>query len=562
MIASETARQQGTQAAITSRVRRAWIGIVLFFTVLVIVSLGRGVFNYNTETDFLGGFVPEAMRFLEGDALRIDFHPPLYPMSIALVYAALGDWFASGIALSLLASLAVMAMSLVYLRTSLGEGAAIGGVVALVISPTFVYYSLQATSELFSLALYIGAFLAVSVSARQRSALTYLVAGFVLGLALLTRTNHIVLLGLLLFYLVPMPSDSRRRSAQTVFKALGTVVLGIGLPLLIWSVYATSTGAPVMPTKNHENLALTYFSPDDRISGEARFVLAQQFTSTLEVLTADPARILRIYARDFVVTSHRLLLRDTVLPVPLIGLSLLLWLLLWFRERDRRAWIVVLFLNLVAMYVLLNFKAYEHRYYLYLLPFFGASIGYVFEKAMRAVGSAAVRISCLLVLTLVLGYGVSFGINESRRLHFSDWATDAYVAAQQLPAPDVGESHALFARKPHVAFYADARSAWMPHLETLEAFIEYLSVFERFASRQVFVFYGADERARRPQYAALAHPEGAGLSAGLELVATGPERDGWFLYRFERQDDSVGPLLDGTRPAGSLSMLRVGVKVP
>ena len=528
----------------------ALLGIVVFVVILTVVAFERNVFNYNTETDFLGGFIPEAARLLAGEPLEIHFHPPLYPAILAGVRLLVRDWLATGLLVSLGASLAVLVTTLVLLRRAMGSGAAIGGVVALAISPTFIYYSLQATSELFSLALYMGAFLAVYASVERRSlgSYSYLVAGLLIGLALLTRTNHVALLGLLLFYFVPIPAGGRTIAGVVRLKSLRMVVAGVGLPLLAWFGFAFGTGAPVMPTKNHENLALTYFSTGSRISGDARVVLAPQFDSTRAVLTADPGRIVRTYARDFVATTHRLLLRNTVLAFPLVAVGGLCLLLLLVKERERRAWYVVVLLNLAAMYALLNFKMYEHRYYLYLLPFLGAAIGHVFALALRAPGRAFVRLGAVVVLLALVGHGAWYGVSEARRLHRADWAIDAHAAGRELAALDTAEQDLVYARKPHTAYYAGMVSRRLPDLATIEQLIEDLVESASLETHQAFVFYGQPERSTRPQYAALATPE-ANPFPGLALVARGSELGGWVLYRLATEDSDGDGGVEAQRSA-------------
>ena len=539
MIAPEAVadqRKDAARPAVDWPLRIAWIGIIAFVIALTIIAFGREVFNYNTETDFLGGFMSEAHRFLSGESLEVHFHPPLYAMTIASVYVLVQDWFATGLLISLVASAATLAISLVLLRKALGTAAAIGGVLALALSPTFVYYSLQATSELFSLALYLAAFLAVYLSTARRTVPYHLLAGVVIGLALLTRTNHIVLLGLLLFYFVPVPSSARPTSPTGQLRGLGWVAAGIGLPLLAWFAFAAGTASPLMPTKNHENFALTYFSPGSRISGDERFALAPQFTSTMQVLTADPARIVRIYSRDLVTTTFRLLARDTVLPFPLIAISLLCWLAIAIRERQKRAWIAVLLLNLLAMYMLLNFKMYEHRYYLYLLPFLGASIGIVFTYLLRPRSPNAVRLGSWVVLAVMIGFAAYSGVTEATRLHAGAQSTDAYAAARYFTSERAPAGSVVYSRKSHIGFYSGVQREWMPNEATLDELIEYVVDARRQAPASVFLFYGVTESSTRPQYAALADP-GSLRVPQLTLVASGSERGGWFLYQLLDADD-------------------------
>ncbi|RMF69752.1 MAG: hypothetical protein D6743_01365, partial [Calditrichaeota bacterium] len=109
--------------------------------VLGLLSFRREVFNYGTETDFLGGFVPEARRFLSGTPLQIEFHPPLYPILLALVYLPVGDWLQAGLWISLFSALAVLLFAYAFFRRSFGQTSAAGAVLALGLSVAFLSYT-------------------------------------------------------------------------------------------------------------------------------------------------------------------------------------------------------------------------------------------------------------------------------------------------------------------------------------------------------------------------------------------------------------------------------------
>jgi hypothetical protein len=521
-----------------------WLGIAVYVLTLAIAAFARDVLNYGTETDFLGSFVHEAVRFQRGEPLLIEFHPPLYPITLGLVGRLVPDWFTTGLLVSLASGAATLAMSWFVLRRMFGFGAAVGGVIALAVSPTFASYSMQATSDLFSLALYVGAVLAVFVSVERRTVPSYLLAGLVIGLGLIARTNNVVLLGLLLFYLIPLRGGARAAPSPAGARAVALLAVGLLVPVLAWYGFAAGTGAPFLPTKNHENLALTYFSDGGRISGDARRPLAEQFTSTSQVLLADPARIVRTYAIDLRNTTYRMLTRDTVMPFPLVALGVLALIVMIVREPARRPLLAVLLLNLVATYLLLNLKAYEHRYYLYLVPFVGAAIGHVLWWVGRTSRRKALRAGTMLAAAALVAFGAMTAVVEARRLDAHNRAYDAQAAGEVLttlgPAPD----SVVYARKPHVAYYAGLSSTTVPELAGLDELMSTVGDAAQRSRGDVYLFYGEVERRTRPQYAALGATvmEGADALAGLRLVASGPEGGGWWLYLVAHGPGSAEPI--------------------
>lgn len=517
------------------------VAAVAYGVVLAAMAWNRGVFNYHTETDFVGSFGLEAARLLRGEPLDIDFHPPWYPVNLAVAYAILRDWFAAGIAVSILASIVTIVTSASLWRRVLGAGAGLGAAAALMASPIFTHFSAQTTSDVISLALHSSAMLATWVAARRRTLPSGLLAGVLIGLAVLTRTNNVVLFALLSFFLLPpsalapaagqsLPSRSGHRRAR--LQDLWPPVAGIAVTLLAWAVFATATGAPLAPTRTYENLALTYFPPaDNRISGDARLAAAAEFDSSLDVLLADPIHIARTYARDVATSSFILLARNSLLPFPLIAAGAIAFVALWWQRRDRRWALALLLGNLALMYLLTNLKAYEHRYYLFLLPPVGAAIGAVLASSLRAAIPPAGRAVGWIALVAAVGLAGTYTITETPRRYLDDWATDAVAAASFLRASDLPAPAVVFAQKPHLAFYAEARSdRTMPRSDGVDLLMHELrndpSTEE---SGAAYLFFGASERSARSPLAALGDPSRPAPD-GLTRVAHGSERGGWVLY--------------------------------
>ncbi|MFC1880771.1 hypothetical protein ACFL2S_04630 [Thermodesulfobacteriota bacterium] len=85
-----------------------YFGALVLILLLAFMSFSRQTIHYGVETGFLGGFVPETQRFLSQDPHRVGAHPPFYSITLASVYWIIGDWFKSGLILSLLSSFIVI----------------------------------------------------------------------------------------------------------------------------------------------------------------------------------------------------------------------------------------------------------------------------------------------------------------------------------------------------------------------------------------------------------------------------------------------------------------------
>ena len=393
----------------------------LAFAILLSLSFQRTALNYGNETDFLGGFVPEAMLFLAGGPLAVEYHPPLYPIVLAAVYSAVGDWMRAGLIISLLSGFVAVFASFRMFDLAYGRSAGVGAIVGLLLSLPFLTSSLLTTADAFFLALAISA-PAFFVSAELRNQRRHWFwGGIFIGLATLTRTNGVALLVLLL-------SAGRGETGRA--GALTRAVAGVTIPLAVWITLAVSTGSPLVPQNNHENLALTYYSAGDRTSGDAIAKATTGMDGAWDVLSRNPRRVARIYMRDLTSNVQHLFVPD-LLPFPVALLALPGICVLLIVHVPRLGW--ALPATLGAMFLVLNFKAWETRYYLLLVPFFGGGIGLSFAYLRsQAAGTSHSR-----TLATVLGVSLALAAlqtGSSLRRGWWDLSTDAREAARLVEA--------------------------------------------------------------------------------------------------------------------------------
>ena len=177
------------------------------------------------------------------------------------------------------------------------------------------------------------------------------------GLAMLTRLNSVTLLCLSILPWVSRPP----RSSRTAGTCCAAWMLGLAMPLAIWIVAAGCTGSDLLPRSNYSNLAMTYFGSGDRISGESRIAVEQQFDSLLDVIIHDPAHLALSYARDLVsVPSQLLKSRSISWLVAIVAVASL-------STRSLRSRKVLVFVAATALQAaLINLKTFEPRYWLFL----------------------------------------------------------------------------------------------------------------------------------------------------------------------------------------------------
>jgi hypothetical protein len=494
-----------------------WLVVLLLAAIALAFGLaaGHSWLSFGVETDYLGLFVPEAKRLLAGRPLLIAFHLPLYPAAIALLWSLLGDWVRAGIAVSLLAASASALTTWWLIDRLFGRAAALGALAALATSAPYLAQAAAASSDLFFLALYLGACALALAGIRSGGDAAWLGLGLLIALALLTRTNALPLLLLLLAPFLHQDAIARRaRGAALAFAALA-------LPLSLWLKFAAATGSPPWPTSNHVNLAMTYFATAPHpVSNEAFVSVAGRFHSVWEVLAYDPARMAGIYLADLLTLARDRVPGLVAFPLGLLALPGLLFL----PGRRRSAGAGLLGMVTVSEVLLVNFKTYEARYWLFLVPWLGAGLGVLLAEVERVLPATRVwriRRGSALGAAGLLALALAVGAARAELSFGSEELAEAVPAARALAGPD----DILVARKPHLAYYTGARFALLPDLEDSGALGAWLCGLE--AKGRVFVYDGQIERAFRPalQPVLAARPP----PPWLERVAAGSAGGGWTL---------------------------------
>jgi hypothetical protein len=498
--------------------------LILLAAVLIVVhAVGRQYLNVDTETDFISGFQPEAARFLRGEGLRLEFHPPGYPIALAAFFSIAGDWFAAGLVLSAASAVAVLVVSYLCFRELLGVPAGFGALAALAGSAVFASFSIQATSDMYFLALWISAIWLVVVSMRQQRVWQWALAGLLIAGAVLARTNGVVLLALLI---APLLSG---RSLKAGVLNFAVVAVAVAAPVLAWWLYSQSTGSPFMPTKTYANLALTYFADGSRISADSLVLLQSQFSSSLDVLLTDPVRVMRIYLRDLLHLPGKLVSRLTWPPLAVLCLVCgVAWLT---RLKDLRA-LLVLAVTLASV-ALMNMKAFEARYYLLLLPVAGASIGlavtWLVNRAAdpgRFSSAGSLGMAALVVFALGMsGYG-GFSRAENRALS-AEFAEIIEEVRGKTP-----ENALLVCRKCNAAFHSGrGTTGFFPEVRNLGELCQYLESLD--LVQPTYIVIASMERKLRPEISA--ELSGSPLPAWLDVTAQGTGGTPWRLLEYREE---------------------------
>ena len=496
--------------------------LLTFAGVVMGLGLSRSYLGYGVETDFIGAYVPEAQRFLDGEPLLSEFHPPLYPLALAGLRQLVGDWQLAGVALSVVSGMAVLIVSWLLFYDLGGAATAWGGVLTLVGSGVFVQFCATASTDVPFLALFMGSCLCANRALGSGSPWLWRACGLLVGLAIGTRANGVSLVLLLLVpFAAPAPWRCRLEGALHVATGLAVPIVGLAL-------YALATGSNVWPARSHLNLAMTYFAGGDRTSTEAMDEVAGRFGGVADVLLHDPVALARTYLYDlFGVLSRGL----TKIVEPPLYFLFLPGLLLLMGTRIGAGLIVLLALA-GAQLLLVNFKAFQPRFYLFLVPIMGAAVGELGRRFLRADWPPERRQAILVLFGLMLLTAAVLAPTQAHRT-FLDEGDEL---AEVVPAVETTIPHGstVIARKPHLAFYTGSEWIYLPNLPGLEELYDFLR--RQQFTQPAYLFFGRAEQRYRPQYLRLQST--ATVPDELEVVAESPRAGNWVLYCYRCRDGS------------------------
>jgi len=380
---------------------------------------------------------------------------------------------------------------------------------------------------MFFLALYSVCFFLALLAVMRQSTPLWIMTGIVIGCAMITRSNALTLL-----FLLAAPFTTR----ENIGRKLRNVVLcllAFAVVIGSWAMYARNTGSPVSPAYGYVNLAMRYFPTEgDPFSVRARQELRSRFNSYMDVMTHDPVHVVREYLKDAWRMVRRNFFTSELMPFSwsLVGLA---GVVLLFRNWHTPFGILFL-LSTLAQIGLVNFKSYEPRFYLFLLPLLGAGLGFCLQTAFNYVKGPRIRmVVWVLVVVLVLP-NVRWTYKRAKIiLHKQDQELgEATGSIRHIT--DLSGDYVIASLKPHIPYYTgvevyiDDGYAKLPEFATSAELRQWLmSLTDR---GTVYIYFGSYERNGRPGLKYLGQPYNA--PSWLEPLIYGGAGKGWAFYRF------------------------------
>ena len=495
----------------------------MFVILMSVLCFRRQTLNYGVESDFIGLFVPDAIRFLNGDPLKLYFHPPFYSIVLSSLYVIFKNWIISGMTLSVISSCIVMIMSYQFVKLVFGEKEAVGAISAFLFSWAFISYSIQASSDMFFFALYYCCIFAIAMAEKKQKKYFWIIGGIFAGLTFLTRSNGIPIIFVLLFAAVSKCKNLSKK------KILVFMVSGVIIPVVLWTLYAKISDSPVYVESNYKNLALSYFSEgSDRFSGDAMATADKGFSNIWQVLAENPKHILYRYVKDLLKSIMKLFTTENIIAFPFIPFALPGLILLFFIKFDQFK--LVLLVNLLAMILFINLHAWMDRLYLFMIPIMGAGIFALIDH-MYLHFNLKPDTKFLFIVVPILLLVFLINIKVHYRYFVKSEATDSLAASKKLMNKTNIKETLIISRFKYLSFYTGSKEYGFPDVKTFKDLqISIKKMIPPYtANRTAYLFYGYNERTLRPQFSMLEKSDF--YSPWLKKVDRGNEKGGWVLYK-------------------------------
>jgi hypothetical protein len=466
-------------AAASSRVAAGAIAIV-GVVLLALQLTAHRVGDYDTETDFYGGYAPGALALEAGhfDARRYTVVGPVYEATLALVGFVTRDLFLAARLLSTAAACGTLALWFALLRRRAGPAAAVGAVLLLGANPLFLRYGLAVTTDGLALALQGAALFALLA---MRGARAPFWAGLLAALATLTRYSGVYLLpgGIAALWM-------ERKGGR----AIGWFLAGFALLAVPWLLAAARPGA-LPGSALYHNLAFDIYARPQGIAwDEYQARLGPQFHSFGDVLTRDPQRVI---AREIAnVADHARLDASDLLGWPVAALCLA-GLGIALRSGPRGRGLGALGGLFALQFVALVPAFYSARYSLALAPFYLAAAGAAFAWSRPgAVGRWRAPLGPALAAAPLAFSLVTSVATLGRALR--DLPVELLPAGRALRAA-ASPGARLMARKPHLASIAGLAAVPFPSAYDLSDLAGHCR-----RERADFVLFSEPEARSRPQF--------------------------------------------------------------
>ncbi len=463
---------------------------LLFMAVMMYFALTlHKVGDIDVETDFYGGYAPEARDFMMGKIVIDAYHGPLYPWVLGMLGRIVGDIFTTGVLISVISASLVIYFVFVIIRSISSTDVAFLAAILTAVNTTFVTYSYYAGTDMFFVMLSLAGVLLL-FRKTEISLFEISLSAVLLSCSYLVRYN-----GLIFLISIPVVILSGAIQIKGSNKYIAAAIWVVTFLIIIapWSIYLRINKGSFFYNANYQNTAFELFGGGYGNWDKFWSQQAKQYTSYWDVIAANPVLFAQTIVRN--VYSH--FVGDmTDLNNKFVGASSALGAVLFaFSHPPRRK--IGLVLIFIFFFCVLLTVFYTARFSLFLLPmysFFAAYLVKTILAKIRAKKSAITVVNLLAVGAVIVTFADSYAFNSTNIIPSTRYILDTSKWFHQQ-FDDKYENQRIAARKPHIAYFLNMRFYQFPVVDSYDSLI---AVLRRDSVK--FLYYGTIESSDRPQF--------------------------------------------------------------
>lgn len=470
---------------------------LLFMAVMLYFALTlHKVGDFDVETDFYGGYAPEAKNFMMGKIVIDSYHGPLYPWLLGLFGKLIGSLFTTGVVMAVVSASLSLYFVFEIIKSISSPDVAFLATVLTVVNTFFIWYSYSAGTDMFFVMLSLaGIFLLFRKS--EISLFELCLAAVAFALAYLVRYNGLIFLiaipFVVLFGAIQVKSGSSNGSIRNKYVVAAIWALVFLVVIAPWSVCLKMNRGSFFYNANYQNMAFELFGGGYANWDQFWYKQASRYTSYWAVLSADPILFVQTVLGN--VYSH--FIGDiTELNNEFIGvLSALGAVLFAFSHPTRRK--IGLVAIFVSFFCVLLTVFQTERLSLPLLPIYSFFASYLLKRVMeklRSKKSAVILVNLLAAAVVIMTFANSYVFNSKNIspvtngiVETSEWFNRKFDHKY--------DNQQIAARKPHIAYFLNMRLYPFPIVDNYDSLITLLR-----RDSVEFLFYGTFEASDRPQF--------------------------------------------------------------
>ncbi|MBC8343265.1 MAG: glycosyltransferase family 39 protein [Bacteroidetes bacterium] len=436
-----------------------WILTVLYFIIMTLVSFTfHKIADYGIESDFVGAYIPQAMKLSDGIFIIDKYKGPFYPMVLYVINLFFNNFLNAGIFIAILSASFGVYFFYSLFRILFSPLVAFITTILMAVNTTFILYTYSAGTDMFFFLIAAGA-LFFLLRNKEFKWINVFLAGLFAGLAYITRYNGIFLLvgsvSVILFINLFRMSWVKRFIATAIF--VGTFILII----TPWGFYTHKEKGKAFWNQNYQNVAYEYLAKGEMGWDEFWYQgNRDKYSSLSQVILQEPGK----FFKKFVNNSFDHLGKDlgSLIGWHVAIFSIIGLLLLFTKPPTRHQWSYYLTCLLFFGVLLLVF--YSERFSLFLIPFytvFGVNALFSENKYVKdKIIKSPVLIVLISGILLIWTFSNSYKYN-SENINSGDKNLLKLKEQFDQVEPINMRGDKILARKAHIAYYLGLEMPWV-----------------------------------------------------------------------------------------------------